>query len=195
MWTLLFEQIERRKIFLAEEEMNIIKDLFVHRRFRKHQYILQEGQVSQYDNFVIRGLARTYRVDEKNHEHILRFSPEEWWTGDLASFLAGLPSIYNVDCLEDTEVLSITNANLEVLFEKVPKMNNYFRILYQHSIISYNTRLTSSLTKTASERYAEFIQRYPHIDQRVPNHQIASYLGITPQSLSRIRKQSMLKGS
>jgi CRP-like cAMP-binding protein len=194
MWTLLFDNIERRNVRLSKGETEMVKMHFTHRRFRKHQYILQEGQVSAYDNFVVRGLARTYRVDEKGHEHILRFTPEEWWAGDLASFLSGTPSIFNVDCLEDTELLSITYSDLEMLFEKVPQMNAYFRMLYQRSIISYNIRLTSSLTKSASERYREFIQRYPQIDQRVPNHQIASYLGITPQSLSRIRKQSMQKG-
>jgi CRP-like cAMP-binding protein len=195
MWTLFIANIERRNIRLTEAELDLVKRSFIHRRFRKHQYILQEGQVSAYDNFVVRGLVRTYRVDEKGYEHILRFSPEDWWAGDLASFLSGAPSIYNADCLEDTELLSISYSDLESLFEAVPKMNAYFRILYQRSIISYNIRLTSSLTKSASERYSEFIQRYPQIEQRVPNHQIASYLGITPQSLSRIRKQSMLKGN
>lgn len=192
MWALLFDNIKNRSVQLTEDEAGMVKSLFTHRRFRKHQYILQEGQVSTYDNFVVRGLARTYRV-EKGQDHILRFTPEEWWTGDLASFLSGTPSTYNVDCLEDTEVLSITYPNLEILFQTVPKMNMYFRVLYQRSIISYNIRLTSSLTKSASERYDEFIRRYPLIEQRVPNHQIASYLGITPQSLSRIRNQSMKK--
>lgn len=194
MWDLLLDNIKRRDVDLTAEEIEILKSLFVHKKLRKHQYILQEGEVSTHDNFVIKGLARTYRVDEKGQEHILRFTPEEWWTGDLASFLSGAPSIFNVDCLEETEILRISFKDLEALFEKVPKMNKYFRLLYQKSIISYNLRLTSTLTKSASERYEEFIKRYPLIEQRVPNHQIASYLGITPQSLSRIRNQSMTKG-
>lgn len=194
MWDLLLSNIARRDVHLTSDEVEILQSLFSHKKLRKHQYILQEGEVSTHDNFIISGLARTYRIDEKGHEHILRFTPEEWWTGDLGSFLSGAPSAYNVDCLEDTEILRITFKDLETLFDRVPKMNKYFRLLYQRSIVSFNIRLTSSLTKSASERYEEFIKRYPDIDQRVPNHQIASYLGITPQSLSRIRNQAASKG-
>lgn len=194
MFTLLLENIKRRDVDLSEEEVDIVTSLFVHKRFRKHQYILQEGDVCTHDNFVIKGLARTYRVDDKGHEHILRFTPEDWWTGDLGSFLSDTPSLYNVDCLEDTEILRISSADLDTLFERVPKMNKYFRLLYQRSIVSYTLRVTSTLTKSAAERYEEFIRQYPHIGQRVPNHQIASFLGITPQSLSRIRNQSLKEG-
>jgi CRP-like cAMP-binding protein len=189
MFDLLLDNIARRGVTLTSTEVDVLTTLFVHRKFRKHQYLLQEGEVSTHDNFVVKGLCRTYRVDEKGQEHILRFSPEEWWAGDLASFLGGEPSAYNVDCIEDTEVLRITYADLDTLFERVPKMNKYFRVLYQNSIISYNIRLASNLSKSASDRYHEFIERYPAIGQRVPNHQIASYLGITPQSLSRLRSQ------
>jgi CRP-like cAMP-binding protein len=195
MWDLLLDNIKRRDVELTPAEIEIVQSLFSYRKFRKHQYILQEGEVSTHDNFVIKGICRTYRVDEDGHEHILRFTPEEWWVGDLASFLSEKPSLYNVDCLEDTEILRITYQDLETLFEKVPKMNKYFRLLYQKSIISYNVRLTSNQTKSASERYEEFIRTFPLIGQRVSDQQIASYLGITPQSLSRIRNQSQKKGS
>jgi CRP-like cAMP-binding protein len=193
MWDLLLENIARRDVFLTDEEIEILKSLFTHKKFRKHQYILQAGEVSTHDNFIIKGLCRTYRVDEKEQEYILRFTPEEWWTGDLGSFLSGKPSLYNVDCIEDTEVLRITLDDLNKLFEHVPGMNKYFRLLYQKSIISFNQRLASNLSKNASERYEEFMQQFPGIGQRVPDHQIASYLGITPQSLSRIRNQSQRK--
>jgi CRP-like cAMP-binding protein len=195
MWDLLLENIAKKNVHLNAAEKEIIRKLFVHKKYRKHQYIVQEGEVVMHDHFIIKGLARTYRVDEKGQEHILRFTPEDWWAGDLGSFFGQIPTQYNIDCLEETELLRISNTDLETLFEKVPQMNKYFRVLYQKSIVSYNLRLTASLSKTASERYEEFIKRYPQIEQRVPNHQIASYLGITPQSLSRIRNQSMGKGS
>jgi CRP-like cAMP-binding protein len=194
MWDLLLQNISNKGVTLTSEETEVLKSAFTHKKFRKHQYILQEGEVSLYDNFMIKGLARTYYVDDKGQEHILRFTPEQWWAGDLSSFLTGKPTLYNVDCLEDTEVLRITLKDLEQLFESVPKMNKYFRLLYQNSIISFNRRLTSTLSKTALERYEEFLAQYPHIEQRVPNHQIASYLGIKPQSLSRLRSQSLEKG-
>lgn len=191
MWDLLLENIAKRKVFLTAEEIEILKSLFQHKKFRKHQYILQQGDVSTHDNFIIKGLCRTYRVDEKDQEHILRFTPEDWWTGDMASFLSREPSQYNVDCLEDTEILRISFADLELLFERVPKMNKYFRVLYERAIVSYNLRLASNLIKSAAEQYDDFVMQFPHIEQRVPNHQIASYLGITPQSLSRIRSQAL----
>ena len=193
MWDLLLDNISRRGVSLDSHEVEVIKSLFIQRSFRKHQYLQQQGDVVMYDNFIVKGLCRTYRVDEKGQEHILRFSPEDWWAGDLGNFLTAKPSVYNVDCLEDTDVLRITNADLESLFERVPKMNKYFRVLYQKNIIAFSQRVTSNLEKPAAERYEEFIRQYPHIEQRVPNHQIASYLGIAPQSLSRIRSQSLEK--
>jgi CRP-like cAMP-binding protein len=194
MWDILLNNIAAKGVHLDDNETVVLQSLFSHKKFRKHQYILQEGEIALYDNFIIKGLARTYRVDEKGQEHILRFTPEDWWAGDLASFLSGKPTQYNVDCLEETEVLRITSSDLETLLEKVPKMNKYFRVLYQKSIVAFNLRVTSSLSKSAAERYEEFLRRYPDIGQRVPDHQIASYLGITAQSLSRIRNQSTEKG-
>jgi CRP-like cAMP-binding protein len=114
---------------------------------------------------------------------------EDWWIGDMYSFLSGNPSAFNIDCLEDTEVLQITKPNLDQLYNEVPKMNQYFRLLLEKALITTNQRIIASLRKTAAERYLEFLEKYPHIDQRVSNHQIASFLGITPQSLSRVRRE------
>jgi CRP-like cAMP-binding protein len=135
-------------------------------------------------------VTRTYDVDAKGQEHIVHFGLEDWWVGDLYSFLTDTPSNYNIDCLEDTEALQITRANLETLYQSVPKMERHFRILVQNAFIASTRRISATLAKSALERYQEFINRYPHIEQRVPNHQIASFLGITPQSLSRIRSQA-----
>lgn len=189
MWELLIGNFEKKNVHLTKAEIDVVKSYFSHRKYRKHQFILQQGDIATYDNFIVKGIARTYRIDEKGHEHILRFTPEDWWAGDLGSFLSSKPSSSNVDCLEDTEVLRISGKDLELLCDQVPAMNKYFRLLYQNSLVSYSERIASTLSKSARERYEEFIQRYPQIEQRVPNHQIASYLGIKPQSLSRIRSQ------
>lgn len=189
MWDLLVQNIAKRNIILTSEELETLQSLFTHRRFRKNQYILQQGEIARYETFVVKGLTRTYEVDDKGQEHVLFFGPEEWWTGDLYSFLSDIPTNYNVDCLEDTEVLQISKKNLDALYEKVPKINQYFRILFQNAFISTAQRVGASLSKSALERYQEFREKYPHIEQRIPNHQIASFLGITPQSLSRIRRQ------
>jgi CRP-like cAMP-binding protein len=176
-------------VSLTEEEATIIASLFTFKTFRKRQYVLQEGEITRHETFIVRGLTRTYEMDEKGQEHIVQFGLEDWWIGDLYSFLTETPSKYNIDCLEDTEVFQITKPNLETLYEKVPKMERHFRIIIQNAFIASTNRVASSLVKSAAERYLEFTSQYPQIEQRVPNHQIASYLGITPQSLSRIRAQ------
>jgi CRP-like cAMP-binding protein len=189
MWDLLIQHMAVRKVILNEGELEILKSLFSYKKFRKNQYLLQEGNISGHEIFVIKGLTRTYEVDDKGQEHVLFFGPEDWWVGDLYSFLSETPSRYNIDCLEETEVLQISKQNLNILYEEVPKMNQYFRILFQNAFMTTTQRVGASLSKSALERYQEFKLKYPHIEQRLPNHQIASFLGITPQSLSRIRRQ------
>ncbi len=189
MWEPLIKNFSRF-VTLSNEDVSIIQSLFIPKKFRKHQYILQEGNVSRWETYVVTGLSRTYEVDDKGLEHVLQFGPEDWWVGDLFSFLTETPTKFNVDCLEDSLVLQISKPDLELLYQKVPAIERYFRIIVQNAYIASITRISSTLRKTAPERYREFITRYPMIDQRVPNHQIASYLGITPQSLSRIRSKA-----
>ncbi len=172
---------------LTSEESDVVSSLFVYRKYKKRQFILQEGEPTRHETFIARGLTRTYEIDEKGHEHVVQFGLEDWWVGDLYSFLSASPSKYNIDCLEDTEVFQISKNDLEQLYERVPKLERHFRILIQNAFISAIQRLSATLAQSAQERYEAFIKRYPQIEQRVPNHQIASYLGITPQSLSRIR--------
>ena len=188
MFELLIRNISKRGIDLTQEEINILQSKFTHKHFRKHQYILQQGEFSRVENFIVTGLTRTYEVDEKGQEHILQFGMEDWWIGDMYSFLSDKTSAFNIDCLEDTEVLQITKPNLDQLYSDVPKMNQYFRLLLEKALITTNQRIIASLRMTAAERYLEFLEKYPRIDQRVSNHQIASFLGITPQSLSRVRR-------
>lgn len=176
-------------VALTNEEAGKAQALFTAKRYRRRQYILQDGDVARHETFILSGVARTYEVDEKGQEHVIQFGTEDWWIGDLYSFLTGTPSKYNIDCLEDTEVLQITRPNLEQLYERVPKLERHFRILFQNAFIAAVSRVASSLAKPAGERYDEFIARYPQMEQRISNRQIASYLGITPQSLSRIRAQ------
>ena len=189
MWGNLIQNLSKF-IVLSKDDIAIIQSLFTEKKFRKRQYILQEADVSRSETYVVTGLTRTYEVDDKGIEHIMQFGPEDWWVGDLFSFLTETPTRFNVDCLEDTQVLQISKPNLQMLYQKVPATERYFRIIIQNAYIASVNRISSSLRKTAPERYQEFMERYPHIEQRVPNHQIASYLGITPQSLSRIRSKA-----
>jgi CRP-like cAMP-binding protein len=180
-----------RYVTLTEEEAGIVSTLFSYKKYRKHQYLLQEGDVARMETFIIKGLTRSYELDEQGQEHIIQFGVEDWWVGDLYSFLSGKPTKYNIDCLEDTEVLQIDRERQEQLYQEVPKMERHFRIIIQNAYIASTSRVAATLAKSAAERYQDFIASYPQIEQRIPNHQIASYLGITPQSLSRIRAQEL----
>jgi CRP-like cAMP-binding protein len=189
MWEPLLKNLGKY-VLLHEEEQDIIRSLFTPKKFRKRQYLLQEGDIARFETFIVQGVTRTYEVDEKGQEHVVQFGLEDWWVGDLYSFLTETPTKFNIDCIEDTEVLQITKANLETLYQRVPKMERHFRIMIPNAFITATNWLAATLAKSATERYNDFITQYPQIGQRVPNHQIASYLGITPQSLSRIRAQA-----
>jgi CRP-like cAMP-binding protein len=188
MFELLYKKIQE-KITLTEDEFNYCKTLFLPKKLRKRQYFLQEGDVCKYQAFVEKGILRSYTVDEKGNEHILQFASEGWWMADLSSFLTGEPSVFNMDALEDAELLLITKPSWEMLLQKIPKLEHYFRILIQNHLISTQKRLLQSLSEQAEERYIRFAKTYPECVQRVPQHMIASYLGISRETLSRIRKQ------
>ena len=149
---------------------------------------MQEGDVCKYMAFVEAGLLRSYNVDEKGIEHMIQFAWEGWWIADTYSFLSGEPAAYNIDAIEDAELLLITLPHFEAMLEKVPTMERYFRILFQKNIISKERRLINSITYTAEEKYRRLTEDRPELVQRIPQNLVASYLGITPETLSRIRK-------
>jgi CRP-like cAMP-binding protein len=188
MFELLFSSFDKR-IQLTEEEKELCKTFFTPKKLRKRQYILQEGDVCKYITFVEKGMLRSYSVDEKGSEHIVQFAFEGWWISDQYSFFTGDPAQYNIDALEDSELLLLSKHAEEELLIKIPKMERYFRILLQNSLIALQKRLISSFSETAEERYHKLIEVCPTIPQRVPQHMMASFLGITPETLSRIRKQ------
>ena len=188
MFEVLLQSI-REKISISKEEFDFCKTLFIPKKLRKRQYLLQEGDVCKYTSFVEKGILRTYTVDEKGNEPILQFSMEGWWIADIYSFLTNEPSPYNIEALEECELLLITKPSWDILLEKVPAFERYFRILIQNNLIATQRRLMSSLSETAEEKYTKLINNFPGCLQRVPQHMIASYLGITPETLSRIRSQ------
>jgi CRP-like cAMP-binding protein len=188
MFEVLFQKLDE-KIQLTEDEKQLCKSFFSPKKLRKRQYILQEGDVCKYIAFVEKGMLRCYTIDEKGNEHIMQFAFEGWWISDQFSFLTGEPAIYNIDALEDSELLLLSQQSEEQLLQKIPKFEKYFRILLQNNLIATQRRLIGSLSQSAEQRYNELISVCSTIPQRVPQHMIASFLGITPETLSRIRKQ------
>jgi CRP-like cAMP-binding protein len=186
MYDRLFQHISRL-VELTDEEFAFLKTLFIPKKLRRKQYLLQDGDVNKYIAFVDKGLLRIYTVDDKGTEHIVQFALEGWWASDMYSYLTGEASRYNIEALEDSELLLLDQAANERMVEVVPKMERYLRLILQNNYVATHRRLVNSLSQSAEEKYKEFVQRYPAIVQRVPQHMIASYLGITPAFLSRIR--------
>jgi CRP-like cAMP-binding protein len=181
-----------RSFPITDQEFELIKTLFVPKRAVKGEFLLREGEMNRYAMFVASGCLRTYTIDEKGKEHILQFSPENWWTGDM-SFEINAPSKCFVEALEDSEVLLAEMSSLHKFNEYVPRSTAFYQAALQKSAAAKNQRIVSALTDSAEKRYDDFLKKYPTLVQRVPQHMIASYLGISPETLSRIRKQQSRK--
>jgi CRP-like cAMP-binding protein len=174
---------------LTPEEENIIKNYLKPKKIRKKQYLLQEADVCKHIAFVEKGALRAFTVSEKGSEHIIQFAIEGWLISDLYSFLTGEPATYNIEALENSELLLTSTAAHEELLQKLPKYETYTRTQITGAYIAMQRRLTSIISLPLEERYKYFNSLYPDIVQRVPQHMIASYMGLTPETLSRVRKR------
>jgi len=192
MIEVLFQHIQE-KVSLSDLDKEAIETFFIPKKLRKRQYLLQEGDVCKYLTFIAKGLLRTYNVDDKGDEHMSVFGWEGWWLSDFNSFLSGESAVFNIDAIEDSELLLISRENYEALTLAVPIMDRYFRILYQNSIVTKERRLMSSITHSAEEKYVKLAESNPKMIERVPQNLIASYLGIAPETLSRIKKNLALR--
>lgn len=176
-----------RLITLNKDEKKLVAEKFHSRLFRKRQYVLQEGDVCTQFYFVVRGCLRMYKIDEKGSTHILQFAAENYWIVDLGSFHGVKPSVLNIDALEDTVVLQINRDDLISLYIKAPKFDRIFRVLLENSFVRLQERLLQNISSTAEDRYHTFLEIYPHLLNRLSQVQIAAFLGITPEFLSRLR--------
>lgn len=174
---------------LSEEEVTIVEATFKERRVKKRQFILQEGEVCKLNTFVVEGCFKMYMVDENGKEHNLQFAIENWWIGDIGSFHSGQPSRLYIEALENSIILQIKKEDQLKLFVEYPKFNRIFRVFTENALVSTQRRVLQNISSTAEERYLDFMERYPHLFNRISNVQIASYLGVTPEFLSTIRKR------
>lgn len=174
---------------LEEQEIAFLESVIKERKVRRRQFILQEGDVCKYNSFVIEGCFRMYMVDENGKEHNLQFAVENWWIGDIGSFHAEQPSQLNIEAIENSVILQIKKEDQLRLFVEYPKFNRIFRVFTENALVSLQRRVLQNISSTAEERYLDFVERHPSFFNRISNVQIASYLGVTPEFLSTIRKR------
>ena len=178
---------------LSKEERDLVTAKFHPHLFLKKQFALQHGDVCQYFDFVVRGCLRLYKVGDDGVYHVLQFATENHWISDLASFHKKTKSALEIDALEDTVVLRIAYHDLIDLYIKAPKFDRIFRVLLENHYMQQQERIGQLFSSTAEERYQAFLENYPHLQNRLSQVQIAAYLGVTPEFLSRIRSR-MAKG-
>lgn len=188
MFPLLKENIARN-ISMTEDEFRQFSGLFTPGIFKRKEYFLREGQVCQYEGFVTRGLFRVYHLDKEGCEQVLYFAPEDWWITDIDSFTNQKPSGLYIEALEDSEVLLISKKDKEFAYQHHPKIERLFRIMTQKTHVALQRRMIDNLSKTAEQRYMDFIDKYPQLSNRLSNIQIAAWLGISHEFLSKIRKK------
>lgn len=174
---------------ISEKDEEVILSAFEPFSIKKKKDLLQYGEVCQHIDFIVKGCMRSYYVDEKGVEHIFQIRMDNSWISDLESFFSQKPSKYYIEALENTQLLRITFERLDLLYLEVPSLERYFRILFQKAYVNTLNRLNSTMWEPAVDRYHDLLKEHPDLFQRVPLVYIASYLGITPESLSRIRKQ------
>ena len=185
---LLISNISRH-LSLTREEIEFFTSLLRSKSLANGEFLLREGDVCKYESFVVKGCLKTYYLDEMGIEHIIDFSIEEWWADDLYSLLTQTPSRSNIKAIENTDVLQIGKTDLELLYQKIPKFERFFRILFQNAYITQREQINLALSASARERYLLFIKKKPYAEKRFSQKDIASYLGVTPQFLSTLRKK------
>ncbi len=180
-------------IELSPDEEAYFISLLQSKTIKRKDFLLQAGDVCRYETFVCKGCLRNYYIDNEGVEHNTVFAVESWWTGDMYSFITQTPSRYFIEALEDSEVVQIGKSSLETLYQNVPKFERFFRLLLQNAYVAQEQRIVHNLSSNAEERYTAFLKRYPQLGQRIAQKHIASYLGITPEFLSMLRRKTMAK--
>jgi len=181
------------KIDLDDSEKKFFVSLLQKKTFPRKSVILSPGEACKNQYFVIKGVLRIFYLDNEGIEHNAKFAPENWWAFDIESFFESTPAYYGIDCLEDTDVLMLTQEDHAALLKKIPAFERFYRLMMTQSFVALQHRMTQSLSLTAEERYSQFQKKYPGLESRIPQKHIASYLGITPVFLSMLRKQELVK--
>ena len=180
-----------RIVPLDKEEEEVLLSMVTHRKFLKGQYLVQQGDICRYTGFILKGCSKTFFVDEQGQEHVVMLGIEDWWVSDIASFISQEPADFNIQFLENSDLILFPYQNHEKLLATLPKLERFFRILVERGLVAFQKRVVRNLSMTAKDRYLFFRSKYPEIEKRVPQYLIASYLGITKEFLSKIKSQML----
>lgn len=191
-YSLILKNIAKHIQLIKEEEKYFVS-LLKEKKFKKKQFYLKENEVCQHSVFVNKGCLRGYTVDENGFEHILQFAPPDWWIADMYSLITQKPGNLNIDAIEDTEVLLLSRKDQEKLFIEVPKFERFFRILTEKSLVANRQRILDNMSLTALQRFETFCHHYPTLIEHLPQKLIASYIGVTPEFLSKVKAEYFKK--
>lgn len=179
----------KQHIALSDEESSFLTSKIHFKKYRKRDMLLSQGDTCKTYYFILSGATKTFYLDKAGTEHILTFCIENWWAADLGSLISQTPAAYNIQCLENTSMIEIPVDAMENIYLKIPKLERFFRKIVERAYVATQNRITDAFSLSAKEQYTAFQKRYPQLEQRIPQYMVASYLGIQPQSLSRIRKE------
>ncbi|MDN3691473.1 Crp/Fnr family transcriptional regulator [Chryseobacterium tructae] len=179
----------REYVDISDENLEKYCNAFTYRKIKKKEFLLMEGSICDFEGFVVNGCFKVFHTDRNAAEQILYFAIENWWISDIDSFINRIPSKLTIQALENSEILLISKKDKEKLYQEMPEVERLMRLKFQSSIIALQRRIIDNLSKSSEERYIEFLKKYPEISRRLTNIQIAAYLGVTPESLSRVRKK------
>lgn len=174
---------------ISDENLEKFSNAFTLQKVVKKEFLLKEGEICQFEGFVTGGCFKVFHSDQNGTEHTLYFAIEDWWVADVDSFTNSKPSQLNIQALENSEVLLISKQNKEKLYQEIPEIEKLFRIMSQKNLVALQRRMIDNLSKTADQRYLDFFAKYPKITQRLTNIQIAAYLGVSPEFVSKIRRK------
>jgi CRP-like cAMP-binding protein len=178
-----------RYIHLTDTEKDIFLSYLHEKKIKRKEFLLSYGEICKYSAFVTAGCLRGFTVDKNGIEHVLSFAPPDWWIADMYSLISQKPGTLNIEALEDTDVILLSKTNQEKLYQEIPKFERFFRILIENSLVANQQRVVDNLSLTAEERYNIFCKRYPALIDHLPQKQIASYIGVTPEFFSRMRNK------
>lgn len=181
----------RRYIELSSEEAEIILKKFKKESYKSKTVLIRPGMDANFTYFVLKGVLRSYTIDANGAEHILNIATPNWWMADMYSYLGGKPAIMYVDVVDDCELLSITREEVETLYEEIPRLERFFRILTENNLLSNQQRVLDKMSLTAEERYEKFIKKHPEVTQCLPQKYIASYIGVTPEFFSKMKSRML----